>query len=735
MSDSIIVPIYRFIKGCGTKYSNVTWATGFTSPIAGYTARDGQEMGWDNSRTYLFEALTSKDASIREEKFVKTFKSVGMVVHLLQDMAVPAHVRNDMSSHLINSTKWGSNPFEYFVIENFGAINNTPIKPVFVTPIRLTDFWDTTQYKATENPTVTLHAGLAEYTNANFVSDYTLFKSASWDISGHSFTYPAETSTIITDSYIQDPLYPLDPGKTIPRKYYVKNRDGETNGGAGYKLAGVGYITAKVKGGRTGTTIKDLPPMDDYVHADYAKLLLPRAVGYSAALLDYFFRGTLNLTFSPVDVTFRTVKVTVSNSTPVEAMGTGEVALVIRYKALAETGSGPVMTLSNPSTDYSYKVAKLQKVNMASQQELTFDFSNDPLPLYFDDISMQLVYRGPLGNESDSVAVSPLTPLVDGIYSDFYLLLPESGVYAKATDNTPDASFNELQVTALTNIPGGLTLPNGKIELALEYRVATSNPFLLQPGTTEPANGYAYVFKIGEKNGINSIAQGVPTELVFDLSSAPLPVNATDVELNVIYTDTATSRTVAVGYRDISEATPIDLFNNTDYVCISNRWYPAGTHEAIAAADLAGNHDGFDNDTDTYHHNLTNIYLKLSSINSPVRASKSIFNFLEPGPVRPASMQRIGFVLTDYTLKTSFLPNWVHIEYPKDGWRQTEAATLNNATAVRIQTDAEGTFTPPPMYNMRGNLMWGSAGSVYDNSRLPANSKCNWEELPPSPAP
>ena len=86
--------------------------------------------------------------------------------------------------------------------------------------------------------------------------------------------------------------------------------------------------------------------------------------------------------------------------------------------------------------------------------------------------------------------------------------------------------------------------------------------------------------------------------------------------------------------------------------------------------------------------------------------------------------------VTDYTLKTSFLPNWEHIEYPKDGWRRTEAATLNNATAVRIQTDTDGTFTPPQMYNMRGNLMWGSAGSVYDNSRLPANSKCNWEELP-----
>jgi hypothetical protein len=34
--------------------------------------------------------------------------------------------------------------------------------------------------------------------------------------------------------------------------------------------------------------------LDDRVHEDYARLLLPRAVGYSAALLDYFFRGTLD---------------------------------------------------------------------------------------------------------------------------------------------------------------------------------------------------------------------------------------------------------------------------------------------------------------------------------------------------------------------------------------------------------------------------------------------------------
>jgi hypothetical protein len=35
--------------------------------------------------------------------------------------------------------------------------------------------------------------------------------------------------------------------------------------------------------------------LDEKVHEDYARLLLPRAVGYSAALLDYFFRGRLDV--------------------------------------------------------------------------------------------------------------------------------------------------------------------------------------------------------------------------------------------------------------------------------------------------------------------------------------------------------------------------------------------------------------------------------------------------------
>jgi hypothetical protein len=62
-------------------------------------ARDRQDMGWDNARNYFYSALTEIDPLKRDDNYVKTFRSVGQVLHLLQDMAVPAHVRNDFQSH------------------------------------------------------------------------------------------------------------------------------------------------------------------------------------------------------------------------------------------------------------------------------------------------------------------------------------------------------------------------------------------------------------------------------------------------------------------------------------------------------------------------------------------------------------------------------------------------------------------------------------------------------------
>ena len=54
---------------------------------------------WNDVREYYYRALTSPDKRTREINFAETFRGLGQLMHLVQDMSVPDHVRN--SSHIL----------------------------------------------------------------------------------------------------------------------------------------------------------------------------------------------------------------------------------------------------------------------------------------------------------------------------------------------------------------------------------------------------------------------------------------------------------------------------------------------------------------------------------------------------------------------------------------------------------------------------------------------------------
>jgi hypothetical protein len=94
-------------------------------------------------------------------------------------------------------------------------------------------------------------------------------------------------------------------------------------------------------------------------------------------------------------------------------------------------------------------------------------------------------------------------------------------------------------------------------------------------------------------------------------------------------------------------------------------------------------------------------------------------------------MKRIGFILSDYTLKYSLLANWVHVDAPLDIWTRNEGiATVDTGTAIKNQTDSDGNYAYPLMYSMRGVKMWGPTGAIYDNRSTKINFGCNWNQLP-----
>jgi len=677
------------------------------------TQSPGGFYSWYDTRNYFYTALSSTVSDTRNTNFAQTFRGLGQLMHLVQDMSVPEHSRNsghyaDAYEEWVRDSPASIDPNRNVIVSNSLAnpiYPDTTIlnrqSPFSQAPVPIANLFDTNQYDGS-NPalTVGLSFGLSEYSNVNFFCKDTIFRNG--------FLYPAWSSV--------KEFAEVDSNTGKTRTYLSKVADGELIGHAARGTWFFKYLPTAMKSSGFGLKL------DEKVYADYASLLLPRAVGYSAALLDYFFRGNMNISVAPGDITFHSIKVTASNSTLNDAMVTGDVSLVIRYKALPETNFGPVNILNYPSADYSYIVANIQNVNLSSPQHLTFDFSNSSLPMFYSDMTMQLVFKGTLGNENGAVAVSQPV-VIDGIYSDFDLSIPTTGVYAKTSDSSTNATFSELHVNALSNNPGGLS--GGTISLALEYRTAIGNQFQSVLVDTAPANAAGYVFRTPEKNNISILPQGVPVELTFDLSSLQLPVAATDIYMNVVYSK-ADGTIQAIGVNDISEPTPVDVFNNTDYTCLNSTWYRYDDPAAMAIVDSNG--DGIADKSDIYPHAISNIAFQSGPAGATLTTSPTQNNLYSNISVQPGQMLRLGYILTDYSNSYTYNETWTNLSLD-DMWEAEPNTTTYQGAG--FQNQADKAFSS--MYTIRGNKMWWGAGIVYENPSYSSGSTastCDWSTLP-----
>lgn len=266
---------YRFLNHFYDPLSEVglTFPPGIAAPVWGYND-SSNEFSWIKSREYMYEALTSQDESTRNINFLKLFKALGQVIHLVEDMGQPSHVRNDPhASHSedpsgITPAVFNPSHLEEWAQSNSGyvtAFANTVSGPKSV--VSFDDPFET----------------LALYSNENFFSDDTIFKN---------YALPSKEETNYTNSFLQtgvlgQPVQVIaEDGQIYQVPYIIK-----TSGG--YKLAQVGYF---------GQPLLQLDEfrdwvfqIDDEVAKENAQLLIPQAVAYSAGLLDYFFRGNLEI--------------------------------------------------------------------------------------------------------------------------------------------------------------------------------------------------------------------------------------------------------------------------------------------------------------------------------------------------------------------------------------------------------------------------------------------------------
>ena len=416
---------------------------------------------------------------LRVAYWATTFRALGDTAHLLQDMAQPQHTRNDphAGQGCSASTCLGGHAsyFEGYIEARATGGSSFRLRERFFRTLDRPDI---------DEPVVRLlldYQGAPRYDTVRF-SKYGDFFSTG--ISGESLTafglanysnrgfYSAETNISISGSQ-----YPLPPPsgsggslrELVLADGTVLNANGQPVRGALTLVQGGvadsvypdredGQSVALSSKGAFDQYLKALGKahytLNHYNYDDQARLLIPRAVAYSAGLLDFFFRGKMEISlpdagvYSAVDHSrfappatptnllfdfrgFRTLRLRLKNttaaitppqaSTVTQDMATGTLVAVMKFyrnlcydDALYGEITDPTqaatcrsvveeIVVSNPLINQSVPFATAQAPN---GPELTFTFEQE-LPINAWDVVLQIVYRGWLGAEyADAVAVT-----------------------------------------------------------------------------------------------------------------------------------------------------------------------------------------------------------------------------------------------------------------------------------------------------------------------------------------
>jgi hypothetical protein len=351
------------------------------------------------------------------------------LIHLVQDAASPGHARND--PHV--GTNYESAVLDLQIADEalFQELLSNPVAPdpgwqtllgSELAPLPIARLLDTDLYDGT-NPADTTSPlmGLAEYTQANFFSEDRIFAENS---ALRRFPYPARTSVSTIESDIT-----LPSGEQVTRSYYQKVRDGDT----GYRLATVGFLRDYfVRFNLDPARADQKPALDEIVYRDYASLLVPRAVGYSTALLNYFFRGKLYAFGDSTSVYFYNFSDEATDGTS-----------TLYYDDKEGTGH-PV-----PGASWTLTLGPQSFVNVSGFQPPT-----TPQPK--DAEHYVLVFHGALGDEQEAVVARQV-------------VLP-SVVTVRLTgrlDGRPDQGFKvqTIEVEDQRILDSGVTDPDGKATL------------------------------------------------------------------------------------------------------------------------------------------------------------------------------------------------------------------------------------------------------------------------------
>jgi hypothetical protein len=308
---------YNPLTGEGYKFPGATNPPAFVypSPTWGLEDFEGdnpivlQNYSYQNALNYFYSGLTLPNKADRDKNFGLTFRTLGQVIHLIQDAAQPQHTRND--SHGSGSL------FEKITNELILSLpySGYPASKPNVMFDRARSFWHTLPPARDRRAVRNLYQdpdaqGVAEYSNRGFVTAGTNFRFTSTGAlaTDPDFPMPAPDSNsawsanvgAIAQTFQNCGVQPAIPqpillnGQLTFYKNFVADSYDPTRSAENPYTTTLSIFDAdlqRVDGRRSGRFFT----LNRFNYCAAHEFLIPRAVGYSAGMIDYFFRGRLEV--------------------------------------------------------------------------------------------------------------------------------------------------------------------------------------------------------------------------------------------------------------------------------------------------------------------------------------------------------------------------------------------------------------------------------------------------------
>lgn len=536
------------------------WAMGRTGVLAGPGTIDaGSEnhFSWQHARNQYWWALTYKSSDLgvntyaeaqarhsarRSRRMATMLKAIGQVVHLAQDMAQPQHTRNDSHGPPATTLLTGdsradgvfeaytearlfrelpepgySNPLSHFdgaklTVDDLPSIKiQTYPAPSFSTAV---EYFTTQQ----SDSAVALRRGISDLSNRGFFTTTTLpvnVASLSPDPLVGTFSdnppQPAENAGFYEEFPLATKLY---ASGSVVRSYHLiapvpdvlqPNWNAQSgffteysaNGRLPLLTASQSRIASDLIAVPTPESDATVYSMSYDVYTATADAMLSRAVGYSRGLIDYFFRGRLEVT---------------------------------------------------PTTQNAFAV-----LNQGEPHTVDADgYPRRPNDSIFGFEKVRLRVR----NISDAITESgPATPAIPQASGNGTLVAVAR--YHRNACYKQNMSGERVRAYAPPPSIGAITEPvcTGTTPVRTKHQeISVSAPIMISSATDLPG---------GEGVGGSAVA----VEKAFDFSADPIPVNATDLFIQVVYRGQLGEEPdgIAVGTYDVREPTFIGIYNNTDY--------------------------------------------------------------------------------------------------------------------------------------------------------------------------